>query len=731
MKKIYLSCSFLVCSLWATELDTLSLQRDLSQVEVQYQQNTLLKTPAASRLGVSALQLPMQMTSISAQDIKTQQAQNLFDVAKNVTGVYAFASYGGVRNILGIRGFGYGEFNYIFNDVRVNNTLLDMQGVEEINFLKGASAIEYGVVSPGGLVAVQSKKPFLGQFAEANVMFKVYENTRFTVRPTFDVNTSFGKKIALRLNGAYENGQTPRTYADYSRYYLQPALTWFINPQTELTARYEGFFDNRTPDNGTIFVQPNIHEMPQIYDLPWDKFLGFKSDIRKTATHFASLRLVHLWSECFSVKANLQYNYESINDTRPKSNVYLDKIKDQNGMTLGYTSILKRALYGERNLNHNTQAQIDFVGKDLKHGVFSHNFQVGADWALWQKNIATTREQYVDRIDVLSNTWTNEAQSFTATDTTRVKSLQQRLGLSMQHHLGIGQYFKVLWGLRYTGMYEIQRSTENFVDATKSFQDPNAYTHGLTPNIALMAFPLPNLNVFASYTRTFRPSTALDIQKKSLNGDYAQQAETGVKWAFWQNKGFVQAAYYFIFAENSIVAVFDEQGKNKGYSEKTGSLRNQGVEIELGLNPLEGLQFKAGYTFIHARYGDSYNLKPNTTPFNTPDHLANLSATYTWKGLSVGLYANYIGKRFMNDQVQVYWHNIEPASPTLAFDPYWQMDAQLGYSYKGFSLVLKANNVTGVKNYQAYRINYINPIEPRNYILTISYKWSRNYLAKK
>ncbi|HTH31446.1 MAG TPA: hypothetical protein VL946_08845, partial [Lacibacter sp.] len=60
---------------------------------------------------------------------------------------------------------------------------------------------------------------------------------------------------------------------------------------------------------------------------------------------------------------------------------------------------------------------------------------------------------------------------------------------------------------------------------------------------------------------------------------------------------------------------------------------------------------------------------------------------------------------------------------SFAVDGFSTLDASIGYSYKKFSLLAKLANVTNTFNYYVHENYSVNPIAPRSFVATVSYKF--------
>ena len=109
----------------------------------------------------------------------------------------------------------------------------------------------------------------------------------------------------------------------------------------------------------------------------------------------------------------------------------------------------------------------------------------------------------------------------------------------------------------------------------------------------------------------------------------------------------------------------------------------------------------------------------------TPAHTANGSLFYsfsnTLKGFKVGASVFYTGDRFAG------WNNTigqaQNYSRLIAVKGFTTMDLSAGYTYKKISLLAKVSNITNTYNYYVHENYSVNPIAPRQFIGTVSFKF--------
>ena len=163
--------------------------------------------------------------------------------------------------------------------------------------------------------------------------------------------------------------------------------------------------------------------------------------------------------------------------------------------------------------------------------------------------------------------------------------------------------------------------------------------------------------------------------------------------------------------------------------EFTGKTASDGVELDLTGKIAEGLNVMAGYSYNFMRYletNENGNVE-GVRLVGTTAHSANGTVFYTLqngslKGLKLGFSTFYTGKRNAG------WNNSkvnekEGVNRLIAVDPFTTFDFSAGYTYKNWSILGKVSNIGNAFNYYVHENYSVNPIPPRSFTGTLSYKF--------
>lgn len=676
------------------------------------------KIEALTRLPLAPYEQIQSISIISDKLIAQQGNLTISDATKNVPGVYTFATYGNKRESMSSRGFR--GIPILKNGVRVHSDfrgtgiLTDMQGVDNIQVLKGAASITQGVAtdlgSPGGVVNIVTKTPKYVFGGNAGLRLGSYGQAR----STFDVYGPLveSQKVAFRLNTALERSDSYRDMVSSDRFYINPSLEWKPDDKTTFTLEMDYFEDSRTPDLGTVNLGENDEN--NIYDLPHNIFLGFENDKSLTSNTTYALR--------FKRKLNDKL---SLNGAFYKSNLDLD----DKGASLG--NVVKDAsgepIYNQRNRGYsvstrkdnNSVLQFDLIGDKILTGGISHTFQVGFDYRTTDYSTSSMSVSNVDIIDVFTSNPHGLPDNLSFPDATVLGAKSKAIGFVAQDVITFNHYFKTFLGARY--------SKTQTITATETTQND-----AFNPLGGVIITPLKNLNVFASYTNSSYPRSAarLDVNGNELGNERFDQLETGIKTHWLNNKLRFNLTFFKINNRDINLPVYDENWVATGYYQKGGNDERKGIEVELTGRLLDNLEVITGYSYIDAQYKEHTSYVYGSAPLNTPKHTFNAYANYSFKekldGLSVGAGIYFTGERPINDWSSgaVTHEGIVPNQKPFDVEAYTQVNAQMAYQINShWNLRLLLNNVFNEIGYNAYRTSYINQTDPRNFAGVLSYSF--------
>ncbi|MBB2151526.1 TonB-dependent receptor [Pedobacter gandavensis] len=686
---------------------------DLDEVVISSYKSENLKPVSAGKIAIKPMDLPQSVTVIGKEVIRDQQANRLSDVLKNVNGIALGSTRGTTGDNFFARGYSLGANNYFKNGARSNSGALpEASTLESVEVLKGSAALLYGNVSSGAIVNMVTKKPKFEYGGEVSMRAGSYD----LYKPTGDIYGPITKDLAFRVIGTYENARSYRNSVKSDRVYVNPSLLYNISKKTSLLVQGDYLDYDLTPDFGIGSVGGKIPT-----NIPRSAFFNTAWAYNKGKQGTASAELNHQFNDNWKLNAVGSYqsfnrNYFSSERIQAADNGDLDRKLTRSKTAEDYYT-------GQVNLNG-----------FFKTGTIKHTLLVGVDGDRYLNLVnqfdLNTSAVY-DRINTLDPSKFTPRTDMPATNITgSTKTPTDRVGAYFQDLIAVSEKVKVLAGLRYS--YQAIAAPDVYTVATgetvKSPTVKSRYDQAFSPRVGLVYQPYKTTSLFASYSNNFAPNNGIDINGANLKASIIDQYEVGVKNDLFNGKMTANVSVYKIINHDFVQSV----AGSTVFKEFAGQTTSDGVEVDLSGTIVEGLNFLAGYSYNFMRYTKTSGLPTGNIVgerlVGNTAHTANGTLFYTFsegaiKGLKLGASGFYTGKRYAG------WNNTpaDLASATgsrlIPVKGFTTFDFTAGYSFKKLSILGKVSNIGNTLNYYVHENYSINPIPPRQFMTTVSYRF--------
>lgn len=675
------------------------------------------KAVSIGKADIKSMDLPQSISVVSSRVIGDQQASRLSDVIKNVNGVALGSSRGSTSENFFARGYSLGSNNYFKNGARYNSgSIPEVSTLEQVEVLKGSAAMLFGNVSGGAIVNLVTKKPKFEYGGELSMRAGSYD----TYKPTGDIYGPITKNLAFRMIGTYENNRSYRSTVKSEKYYLNPSFLYKINENTDLLVQGDYLNYDLTPDFGIGSLDgkiPTTINRASFFNTSW----AFNKANQTTTSATLDHRLNDHW------KLNFIGSFQQFNrDYYSAERIQADAIGDWN-------RIINRINTSEDSYS----AQLNIMGK-FKTGQVDHNVLIGTD----ADNYLNTSHTFnlntnYDRINLLDPLkYMPRTDIPMAKDSLQSKAPTYRLGYYVQDLVSLSEKVKVMAGLRWSYQKALIPDVYNLITNVKTkgstaVKSDNAFS----PRLGVVYQPLKATALFASYSNNFTVNSGVDVNDQALSPSIIDQFEIGIKNDFLDGRVSANFSVYKIINNNlAQQAQFLKDGvtvnTNTNIKELTGQTTSDGAEIDLSGTLANGLYFMGGYSYNFMRYTKTSGLKGSYIEgerlVSNPAHTANASLFYTFtnrslKGVKVGVSGYYIGARNAG------WNNTvgqaQAESRLIPLEGFSTYDLSLGYSTNKFSILTKVSNLTNELNYYVHENYSVNPIPPRQFLTTLSYKF--------
>lgn len=669
---------------------------------------TVKNSTGGNRLDIAIKETPQTIHVVTRQQLDDYQLNNLRDVLSNTPGITVnnneterttYMSRGfEVSNVL-VDGVGFPASSYNYNDTNPDTFLYD-----RVEITKGADSMNTGFSDPGATVNQIRKRPTRDLQVSGNLSYGSWD----TQRVEGDVSSSLTTdgRVRARVMGYQQTGDW---YLD--RYHLEKnGLAAILDADlTETTTVTAGYNETTHKPNANNWgALPLLDDKGQ--QISYDRSYNPNPDwahwdnISKNAFIELKQKIGQDWV------AKLTYNRSSKDRDSRLLYYYGYPAADGSGVSL--------TAFGGQERNKNNVTDLNVQGSfDLFNR--KHELAVGYSYAdneqmdqqssgfINDANISTVVTptaggSYTTQYTTNWQSWT--PQSVTWSDFTEGANYKQKISsIYAVTRLHLTEPFKTILGANYVKAESKGSSYGSPEDFDKDKILPYVgFTYDLTPEYT----------GYASYTKIFRPQTAVDQNTNRvadpIDGD---SYEVGIK-SSWLDSRLNGTVSVFRTTQNNYPLRGSDNPLKK--SVPISDLRSQGVEFGLVGQLTDDLNLSFGYTQF-----DLKDLKNGgkARTYN-PDQTLNLLATYRVPQLDklrVGA-----GVQWQNKISQY----VPDVNATIRQDSYALLNLMASYELND-NMTLQANG------YNLGNKNYLNGFPdgqgyygaPANYTVALKFKY--------
>ncbi len=613
-------------------------------------------------------QLPQSVQQLSAEKLAEAGVTRLDDALDFASGVARQNNFGGFFDSFAIRGFAGDEqtaSNYLlngFNASRGYGGIRDTSNVERIEILKGPSSALFGRGEPGGAINIITKKPQLDRFAvNATAGYGSYD--RF--RGEADVNAPLVDGIAVRVTGAYDEGDTFRDFVHFKKYTVTPSLLVKPSASTRLSYELEYVRQEAPFDRGVAEVNGRAKGLPR------SRFLGEPGDGEIVVDALGhQLQMQHDLSSAWSVLLGGSYRSSSLEGFSSDAENVDGRQPYFSNAAVATTPILSR----QRRYRDYDTKNLVFRGElsgHLSTGAFTHHVLVGADYDDYKLDTRQDRFRPGTGANALTGAATptqlsaaNAINVFapvygnlpTLAAFTNQRERQESFGVYVQDQIDLTAALKLRLGGRYD---HLEQGVDFRVPtATGALPLPTRQTKNrFSPQVGIAYVVGTPLTLYASYAKGFRANTGTGAPDATgaatlFQPEYTKSYEIGAKFAGLDNRLTGTLALFEARKTNVLTA----DPANAGFSRALGKARSRGIEFDADLNLPEGFRLSTTFAYIDAEVRAAaidpnfgYQLRVGDPLVNIPktsgSALLMKDLQLATRKLTLGGGINYVGRR--------------------------------------------------------------------------------------
>lgn len=624
----------------------------------------------ATKIATPDIETPQSVSIITREQFEEQGAISVRQAVSYTPGVYSNQIGASNRfDYIVLRGFSDGSLDNVYldglkmmGDTNSHSSLVvDPWFLENIEVVRGPASVLYGRSSPGGIVALTSRKPSFDPGGEIK-LFAGNNNQRgaaFDVTGALDDND----RVAARLSGMTRYADSQFDTLKEQRYAIMPSLTWRITDQTRLDLMAylhrdpEGGSHSGLPYEGTV-VPHNGKKIANTFFEGEDDY--DKYDRRENMVGY---NFEHMFDNGWSVRQKLRYLHTKVE----LNQVYAAGWLNESELNRGYSG-------SDEKMNAITlDNQLD---GSVDTWAVNHRLLMGIDYQD-RSNDTTGYYGAFPAIDAFNPVYGAKPDYITMYS--REKHKLRQTGYYLQDQMSWER-----WRFTLGGRYD-QVSVSNIdkLNQTRSDLDKNNFS----TRAALLYLFDNGFAPYISYSTAFTPTSFADENGNVLDPMKGKQWEAGLKY---EPEGMNSQFSASVFRINQTNIATKEEPTDPYRS--IGEIESKGVELEAISQLTDSFRLQAAYTYTDIRYKKSSPEEQGKRAVYAPRNQASAWLSYDVKSGPLDSLTLGSGVRYVNGITS-------DRLNTHTLPSYTLVDMAIGYDLskvgiKGLSAQLNVNNLT-------------------------------------
>lgn len=590
----------------AAEKDKKASDETITVVADGSQQNATsgyqpLSSSTATLTSMPLLDIPQVVNTVSDQVLQDQHVTTLDEALYNVANVVQTNTLGGTQDAFTRRGFGANRDGSIMtNGLRTVLPRSFNAAAERVEVLKGPASTLYGILDPGGLINVVTKRPektFGGSISATSTSFGGGSGQ-------FDVTGPIeGTRLAYRVIGEYQNEDYWRSFGKEKSSFIAPSLTWFGDRATVNVAYSHR--DYSTPfDRGTIFdlntkKAVNVDRKTR-FDEPFNITDGY-SDL-------AQLNAEYRLNEAWTARFDYSYSQDHYNDNQARVMAYDSATGD----------LTRRvdATHGSTQKMHSTRADLQgdvVIGgfyNEILSGIAYENYDL-----LRTDMIRCKNTKGFNIYNPVYGT-VDKCTSVSASDSDQ-RIQQESYAAYVQDALYLNDSWIAVAGVRYQYYTQYAGKGRPFNVNTDSSDQK------WTPKFGLVYKLTPTISLFGNVAQSFMPQSSIASYIGNLPPEESTSYELGAKFELFSGV----TANIALFDIDKRNVLYNETVGDETIAKTAGKVRSRGVEMDVAGSLTDNLSIIASYGYTDAKVLDDPDYAGKPMP-NVPKHTGSLYMTY-------------------------------------------------------------------------------------------------------
>ena len=542
-----------------------------------------------ARIDAAVKDLPLSLTVTTDKLIEDLQPRNLVELADQVAGVsQRVGGPGAFSNDYTVRGFSSFSSGAAVNGFRSDGFVQarEPQHFERVEFLKGPASVLYGATGAlGGLVNYVTKTPERAAFTRLSL-----HGGQFNYgRTTLDTNLPLGEHAEARLNAAVMRDERLQAFGDTRSTFIAPVVRF--RPLPGLTLLAEGFYFDGEEGGRESNSRPSV---PESLTIPIRTKLGERDSERQLRNTGGRVEAVWAVSPSVDLRQGIHYA-KAVSGGKDDFPVQFGSLDDLFATPTSFNRARDVTEDSNEDLSSQTELRWRFAW-----GPTQHKALIGVEWLRLTFGPFYFLTQPLAPIDFNAPVYSGPLGP--AVFSSEGQSRSKTRALYAQDFIELGAQWKALVGLRYDDVVSTSAFCDAFrgclkdADPAVNGVSPVATERAVSPRAGLVYAPLPGVNLYGSWSKSFNPNPFPDRNGNILPAERGQQIELGIKHTLPDN-----SLSYTLSVFNLVrTDVPTEDPADPFFQIAVGEQRSRGVELEATWQATKALQLTGNAAFIDA-----------------------------------------------------------------------------------------------------------------------------------
>lgn len=568
-----------------------------------------LNSSTATLTNMPLLDIPQVVNTVSDRVIEDQHATTLDEVLNNVSNVVQTNTLGGTQDAFVRRGFGSNRDGSVMtNGLKTVLPRSFNAATDRVEVLKGPASTLYGILDPGGLINVITKRPektFGGSLQATSTRFGGGTGSVDVTGPIEGTN------LAYRLIGSYQHEDYWRNFGKERSSFIAPSLTWFGDDATVNVAYSHRNYS--TPfDRGTIFDLNTGHAVNVSRETRFDEAYNItdgESDLAQLNTEY------HINNQ-WTAKFDYSFSQDKYSDNQARVMAY-------NSTTGGLTRRVD-ATQGSTQRQHAARADIQgdvVIGglyNEILTGIAYENYDLLRTDMIRCKNVKD--------FNIYSPSYGSSGKCTTVSAADSDQRIQQvSYSAYVQDSLYLTDKWIAVSAMRYQYFTEYAGKGRPFNVNTDSSDS------AWVPKFGLVYKATPNVSFFGNVSRSFMPQYSIASYIGELPPETATAYEVGAKVDLFS--GVTANVTLFNIDKNHVL--YTDTVNGESVAKTAGKVRSRGVEVDVAGALTQNVNVIASYGYTDAKVMEDPDYQGKMLP-NVPRHTGSLFLTYDFHNVIGG-----------------------------------------------------------------------------------------------